>query len=185
MKHLTTMQDLNAFLESAERHADAWEHRETSTKEGEAEAYFHLAHAVGALDRLASAAEALRAPLAEALVAHQTDNADTLNSVWAEGVGDRTYGFDPEGGRKTATLLRRLDTEFGDVRLYRLSEPLDGYLYVTVSAVDHGGRPETFIFGADADGNRVSSELPGSLPGALDHAAALESAGYAMTGGVR
>ena len=98
MKHLTTMQDLRAHLESAERHADAWENRSTDTKEGEAEAFYHLAHAVGALDRLASAAEALRAPLTEALVAHQTDNADALGELYRDVVGDRAYGFNPDRG---------------------------------------------------------------------------------------
>jgi hypothetical protein len=100
MKHLTTMQDVRAHVEAAERHAEAWEKRDTSTKAGEAEAFDHLAHAVGALERLASAADALRGPLAEALVAHQTDNADSLNSIWGEAVGDRTYGFNPEGGAR-------------------------------------------------------------------------------------
>jgi len=100
MKAITTMQDLRDHLEAAERHAAAWEQRDTSTKDGEAEAFSALAHAVGALERLSSAAEALRAPLAEALVAHRTDQADTLASVWGEAVGDRSYGFDPEGGAR-------------------------------------------------------------------------------------
>lgn len=79
----------------------------------------------------------------------------------------------------TAELVRRIPTDFGDVRLYRLSEPLNGYLYVRVSAVDHG-RAETYIFGADADGNGVSSELPGSFKGAMDHHEALKRAGYTI-----
>jgi len=98
MKHLVTMQDVRDIAEAAERHAAAWENRDTSTATGEAEAFDHLAHAVGALERLTSTADALRGPLAEALVARQTDNADTLTAVWDEAVGDREYGFDPEGG---------------------------------------------------------------------------------------
>jgi len=179
-RHEHTPQDAFDALESAARHRQAW----LAAEEPDADAYRHLTHAVHALDRLVSIAEVLRAPLAEAQFARETDQADTLLGVWDEAVGDRDYGFDAEVRGKTATLMSQLDTEFGDVRLYRLSEPLNGYLYVTVSAVDHG-RPETYIFGADADGNRVSSELPGSTPGVLDHDAALGSAGYSVKGGAR
>jgi hypothetical protein len=67
-----------------------------------------------------------------------------------------------------------------DSRLYRLSEPLGGFEYVIVAAYLTGsGEPETYIFGADLNGNQVSwSELPGSLQGKTDHAAALARAGY-------
>lgn len=67
-----------------------------------------------------------------------------------------------------------------DTRLYRLSEPLNGFGHVLVSAYfTGGGEPETYIFGADLNGNQLSSsELPGSFQGSTDHAAALARAGY-------
>lgn len=67
-----------------------------------------------------------------------------------------------------------------DARLYRLAEPLHGFEHVIVSAyIPPSGTPETYIFGADLNGNRVSSsELPGSFQGSTDHAAALARAGY-------
>ena len=52
--------------------------------------------------------------------------------------------------------------------------------YVVVSAADvmYSG-PETYIFGADENGEVVDwLELPGSFRGKLDHVAALEGAGY-------
>lgn len=77
-----------------------------------------------------------------------------------------------------AAFVMQVPTSFGDVRLYRLSVPLNGFEFVTVSAVDHG-HPETYVFGSDESGSIGESyELPGSLPGALDHAKALERAGY-------
>lgn len=81
--------------------------------------------------------------------------------------------------QRFAVLVRQVPTSFG-VRLYRLSEPLRGFEFVAVSAVDHV-RPETYVFGSDAHGSMSESyELPGSLPGVLDHRAALESAGYVV-----
>jgi len=51
--------------------------------------------------------------------------------------------------------------------------------YVVVSAAYNFGRPETFIFEADDDGNIVSwLELPGSVRGVLDFGRALLNAGY-------
>ncbi|WP_155830238.1 hypothetical protein [Glycomyces tenuis] len=92
-------QDLMDLAESVARHATAWQGRDTSTREGASAAYAELAHAVGAIDRLVSSAEALKAPLAEALVAHQTDQADALGEFFSEVVGDREYGINPEGGQ--------------------------------------------------------------------------------------
>ncbi|GAA2159161.1 hypothetical protein GCM10010403_52140 [Glycomyces rutgersensis] len=83
-----------------------------------------------------------------------------------------------ETHHRYAALVRQIPTSFGDVRLYRLSEPLNGFEYVTVSAVTHL-RPETYIFGSDETGSMDESyELPGSLPGVMNHTKALESAGY-------
>lgn len=69
----------------------------------------------------------------------------------------------------------------GDMRLYRLSHPLDGHHYVVVSAVVpmFSNEPETFIFGSGPDGRTTNwLELTGSFRGALDHDAALRNAGY-------
>jgi DNA-binding PucR family transcriptional regulator len=93
-----SFQDLRDLVDAAERHAQAWSTRETVTPEAESDAYQHLAHAVGALERLSSAVDALLGPLASEQVAHQTDNADLLSEFFAEVVGDREYGFDPDGG---------------------------------------------------------------------------------------
>ena len=67
--------------------------------------------------------------------------------------------------------------------LWRLSEPYDvtesGQVVQTVdhivtSASSVMGRPETYVFPADAKGTIVHwSELPGSFRGGLDHARAL------------
>lgn len=92
-------QDLVDLATAAARHATAWHGRDTSTREGESAAYSELAHAVGALERLVSTADALRAPLTEALVGHRTDQADQLGEFFSEVVGDRDYGIDPEGSQ--------------------------------------------------------------------------------------
>jgi len=56
------------------------------------------------------------------------------------------------------------------------------YDYVIVSASDvMFTGPETYIFGANADGTILDwGELTGSFRGALDHAQALEGAGYTI-----
>lgn len=81
------------------------------------------------------------------------------------------------------------------MRLYRLSEPLDGHTYVIVSAVTlptagyvpfvdsfvHGenAAEETYIFACDEAGKITQwGELKGSFKGAKDHARALRNAGY-------
>lgn len=77
---------------------------------------------------------------------------------------------------------RRVRNMAGDARLYRLNEPLDGFQYVVVSAVDD--RPthrlhETYIFGSDHTGQILSwGELKGSYKGGADHDEALRGAGY-------
>ena len=82
---------------------------------------------------------------------------------------------------RTATFIRKAaGTWIGDARLYRLSEPLEGFDHVVVSAVTLlSGRPETYIFGTgDLGESGEDGELKGSFRGGLDHARALEGAGY-------
>jgi hypothetical protein len=86
--HAYTQQDARELLDAAIRHTQAWK------ADGSHE---ELSHALGAWERLTSVVENLRAPLVEAQFAHETDNADMLAIVWAEGVGDRKHGFDPDG----------------------------------------------------------------------------------------
>lgn len=90
---------------------------------------------------------------------------------------------------KTATLIKRLSGFTGDARLYKLSEPLgytdsDMYDHVVVSAVNvMFSGPETYIFGADENGETVNwIELDGSFEGGLDHERALRDAGYTVLG---
>ena len=94
---------------------------------------------------------------------------------------------------KTATFIKELKNFRGEARLYKLSEPLvedkswydeeavpSKYDYVVVSAVniEYSG-PETYISGADKDGNVLDwMELSGSFRGALDYVRALHNAGY-------
>jgi len=79
----------------------------------------------------------------------------------------------------TATELRRLTGYNGDARLYRMTPPHKGHRYVIASAAAAYGNHETYLFPADASGEVTDwTELPGSLKGQLDHAAALEAAGY-------
>ena len=65
----------------------------------------------------------------------------------------------------TATKLRNLDGWTGEAQLYRLSEPLDGHDHVIVSATySMFSEPETYIFGADADGENVDfSDSPAAF----------------------
>lgn len=92
---------------------------------------------------------------------------------------------------KTATLVRtNLPHAAGEQHLYRLDPPLRevtsdsmrGYHeYVVVSAVDVFGRPETYIFPADSEGEITSwGELEGSFQGGWDHEQALRNAGYTI-----
>lgn len=92
---------------------------------------------------------------------------------------------------EVATLVKSLDGWRGKAALYRLSKPLTGwgddslsFEYVVASAVrvPHVGDTETYLFGADAEGNVVSwMELPGSTKHTLDHAEALREAGYNLS----
>lgn len=91
-EHEQSLQDLADQLEAARRHLAAY-----ATAEGH-EAYHELHSAVQALGRLVSGAEAVKAPLAEELMVRQTDLGDQLGGFFAEVVGDREYGIDPEGG---------------------------------------------------------------------------------------
>lgn len=93
---------------------------------------------------------------------------------------------------KKATLIR--DVSSPDVRgdayvgkpvqlLYRLEPPIvvdDRVIaHVVVSANVVMGRPETYIFSANAEGKILDwGELEGSFQGGLDHEEALRGAGY-------
>jgi hypothetical protein len=83
---------------------------------------------------------------------------------------------------KTATKIRDISVWQGDVALYELSEPLEDYSFVFVSAVNVPfSGPETYIFGAksaDAEDPASWVELDGSYQGGLSHAEALAGAGY-------
>jgi hypothetical protein len=82
--------------------------------------------------------------------------------------------------RKTAKLISNLDDFSGDARLYKLSKPLSGHMYVIVSAAyAMFSGPETYIFPANEKGEVTSwGELDGSYRGGTDHARALRNAGY-------
>lgn len=92
---------------------------------------------------------------------------------------------------KTATWLGRPKGSWrGDAGLYRLSEPMQaGWAedagmteYVVVSAaIALFTGAETYIFASDAEGNITDwVELEGSFRGRLDHAEALQRAGYVI-----
>lgn len=88
----------------------------------------------------------------------------------------------------TATVVKsRLGGYRGDAALYLVNPPLrsdwddKAYEFVVVSSVVTYSGPETFIFGADNEGEVQDwAELPGSLKGVLDHEQALEGAGYSI-----
>ena len=86
---------------------------------------------------------------------------------------------------KTALLITSLDGWRGDARLYKLSEPHEGFEYVIVSAIQQAFdtlRPETYIFGATPEGSAVNYlELEGSFRGSMDHELALANVGYTIT----
>lgn len=85
---------------------------------------------------------------------------------------------------KTATYVGQANGMRTDARIYRLNPPLEdsGAELVIVSALDEGGRlRETFIFACSEDGEPADlGELPGSIGGVADHAAALRGLGYAI-----
>ena len=85
---------------------------------------------------------------------------------------------------KTATFIKKMEGWRGDARLFTLDPPMTKYdgteiPAVIVSGVNVIGEPETYIFPADRDGGGFDfGELDGSFKGAIDHAKALENAGY-------
>lgn len=89
-QHARAVQDLRTLVDSAERHLAAFDAGEDTDR--------RLHAAVTALGHLVSSADALLAPLASEAVARQTDRGDTLGSFFDEVVGDRDYGFNPNGG---------------------------------------------------------------------------------------
>jgi hypothetical protein len=99
---------------------------------------------------------------------------------------------------KTATFVKRMTKGFvGIAELYKCEPPMEEidydydkdaeqvilkHAYVVVSAASaFGSGPETYIFGADANGNVVSwLELDGSFRGDYDIPRALQNAGYTI-----
>lgn len=93
----------------------------------------------------------------------------------------------------TAKIIQSNLPDFrGKAHLYELSEPVEfdydfetdtnkqetNYVIVSATTVLYSG-PETYIFPASKEGNILSwQELSGSFRGALDHAQALQNAGY-------
>ena len=95
----------------------------------------------------------------------------------------------------TATEIKQLNRWQGDARLYRLSKPIGydfdwdtdepkaftDYVIVSAVVVKFDGGPETYIFPATENGKPINmGELKGSFKGKLDHAAALNGAGYTI-----
>ena len=83
-----------------------------------------------------------------------------------------------------ATFITQLQGFRGDARLYQVDPPYHGSEYLVVSGIDYAfdtGRPETYIFKANPEGEITDwSELEGSFRGDVDHAGALEGAGYTI-----
>lgn len=85
-----------------------------------------------------------------------------------------------------ATLLKTWTDRKGEKRLYRCEPPMvaeEGPAeFVVVSAIGFAfdtGRPETYIFAADSEGDVTNfTDLPGSFQGDFDHHEALRRAGY-------
>lgn len=79
-----------------------------------------------------------------------------------------------------ATFIKQLTGWRGDARLYKLE---DGR-HVVVSGIQPAFdtmQPETFIVSADENGKVLDwLELPGSFRGAVDHARALDRAGFTI-----
>lgn len=82
---------------------------------------------------------------------------------------------------KTATKVRDLENFTGKAALYKLSDRLKGFDYVVVSAVLAPYVHETYIFGADENGDVLDwGELPGSERDVYGHETALNNAGYEL-----
>jgi hypothetical protein len=80
---------------------------------------------------------------------------------------------------KTATKVKDLNGFNGTAALYKLSEPINEYEYVIVSAINDKYCIETYIFGSNENGEVLNwSELEGSTRGVHDHQIALNEAGY-------
>lgn len=94
-------------------------------------------------------------------------------------------------------FVRKIEGWRGDAALYHLSEPvragfepfgdepddrpLTDYVIISAVIVDLSG-PETYIFAATAEGKTFGpmAEMPGSFRGGLDHAEAIEGAGWVL-----
>jgi hypothetical protein len=82
---------------------------------------------------------------------------------------------------KTATKVKDLDRANAVVALYKLSERLKFYNYVVVSSATVYGEDETYIFGADENGEVIDwIELSGSQRGVYNHETVLNNAGYEL-----
>lgn len=83
---------------------------------------------------------------------------------------------------KIATFIKDMTSRTATQKLYRMSPPHEGHEHVVSSGVASAfdtGLPETYLFGAEADGKVISySELDGSFRGSVDHDEAIRSAGY-------
>lgn len=82
--------------------------------------------------------------------------------------------------KKTASYIRDIDEWNGEAKLYKLSEPLEGYSFVVVSSVVvMFSGPETYVFPSNKNGEVTDwRELKGSYKGDLNHEKALKNAGY-------
>jgi len=96
---------------------------------------------------------------------------------------------------KTARFVKKCDWGTGDVRLYELSEPVEygkpwddddppakttRFVAVSATFATFGGQ-ETYIFPADENGEVIDwGELDGSFRGGIDHAKALNQAGFEL-----
>ena len=85
---------------------------------------------------------------------------------------------------KVAREIKKLTGWTGDARVFELSEPMQyeggktKYVVVSATVAPFTGA-ETYIFPSDEKGDvKKFSELDGSYRGGLDHAQALEGAGY-------
>ncbi len=86
---------------------------------------------------------------------------------------------------KTATFIKDMASRTATQKLYRMDPPHEGHEYVAASGVQSAFdtmMPETYLFGADADGKITSySELDGSFRGSVDHEEAIREAGYKVS----
>lgn len=80
----------------------------------------------------------------------------------------------------TATFIKKLDKWTGEARLYKLQPPLDGHIFVVVSATAAMFTgPETYIFPSDKLGEYIDfSEIGASQRGTLSHEKVLLESGY-------